>query len=762
MIKINFLKLISQVIPKKIGLVIGFSISVLSAEKIHTIRIENNNRIEKETILASVSLKKGDEAGQESVDQVLKELFNAGHFEDLKVSLKKGLLTIWVAENPMINQIQFEGNHKIKDDDIKQIVTFGPRSILSPYKVQAAQQQLAESYRRIGHYQARIHPKVIRLSENRVNLVFEIDEGNPSYVQSIRFIGNKSFSANQLEEQLSTKRYRWYRFWAVDEHYDPERFVSDQQDIQKFYNDRGFPDTRILSAVAELSPDQSSFYFTFTIEEGAQYTMGDTRIECSIPKIKTDSLYSDLQFKKGDLYSQKLIDRTIQQLKATLASFGYAFVEITPLVQKETQKKVVHLTFRIQSGPRVYVERIQIIGNDRTRDHVIRRDILLHEGDAYDAKKLEYSEQILKDLNYFKSVRLETTEGSAPDQALVQCKVEEQSTGELSGGLAYSTLDGPGVNVQVKENNLMGTGRIVYANASLSKNAQGVDLGLTDPRFLNRHLEGSVSVYGMRSSRWKSYRENEVGTTVGLKYPLSRYWAHKVFYTIQGSRISGLNQNGSSLLRNQARNSLKSLVGHMIYFSTVNSTLNPSSGFLWTAGNAWAGVGGNVSYLQHSTSATYYYPIHEEKEIVLKLFGEAGYLQKLNRVIRVVDSFPLGGETLRGFDYDGVGPRDLGSRDRECIRGTRFWRGTVELKFPFGFPQEWGIMGHTFSDFGTSWNPGETSTRVVDDKKVRMTAGLGISWRSPFGPIGVFWGRIIKKSSFDDSRPILVTFSTHF
>lgn len=748
-------------------------ISFLTASPLSKIVTEGNKRIEQQTIESYLSIKTGDPISTDVIDTCLKDLFETGYFKDVHISFDSGILTIKVEENPSINKIQFEGNDKLKDDDIQKFMTLKPREILSKSKVQLALQQLLEAYRRMGRYQAKVNPKLIHLDQNRVNLVFEIDEGKPVFIKNIKFIGNKTFSSKRLEECLQSKQYRWYRFWANDDVYDPERFISDQQAIQKFYHDHGHPNAQILSAISELSQDQDEFYITITIDEGNVFTFGSTSIECDIPGVKKDDLLKNIQYTKGDEYSKKLLEKTSLRLKEKIASQGYAFLDVQIIETQDTKNKTVHILYKIKEGIKVRIERIDIVGNDRTRDHVIRREIPIFEADAYDAQKIKLAEAMLKDLNYFKEVHVETAQGSEPDLANLMVRVEEQPTGEISGGITYSTIDGPGLNVGHRENNLMGTGRITSLDVSASKKTQGLNVGITDPRFLDRHLAASLNVFGFRSTRAKGFKEMDIGTTVGLRYPLTKHWSQKVYYTIQNTKISGVRDEGSSIIRDQAKSSFKSAVGHTVFFSTLNSFMNPTSGFLFSFGNQFAGVGGNVSFLETSASAAVYKGIGEEESIVFKLSCEFGMLHSIRKkTIRVVDSFSMGGESLRGFDFDGIGPRDMATTDKDCIRGTRMYRGSAEVKLPIGAPKEWGLFGTLFIDVGASWKPGQSRVsplpsgskmpQILDSKAPRVSAGPGILWTSPFGPIGIFYAVPIKKKSFDQTRRFFISFSSRF
>lgn len=731
----------------------------IASDKINNIKILGNQRVESETILSYIPINKGDPVTEHELDSCLKSLFATGYFYNVKVDREGSTLLITVEENPIINQIAFEGNNKLKDEDIKKEVQLRPREVLSPMKVQAAQQRILEIYRRLGRFGAKVDPKIIKMPENRANLVFEIHEGSVTHVRKINFIGNKHFSDKKLKPHLLTKESKWYRFFANDDTYDPDRFLSDQQALSQFYYNSGYPDFRIVSAIAELSTDQKDFYLTFTVEEGALYHFGDVKIESAINSVKIEDLYKAVTFKKGEEFSSKSIDKTITEITKAVSSQGYAFVNVEQDIQKDRENKIANINFKIVEGPRVYVEKIEIIGNDRTRDYVIRREMCITEGDAYNSKYIKDSEKKIKQLNYFKEVSVETEEGSAPDKVKLIVHVEEQPTGELGASIGFSSLEGPIFNIHLQERNFRGAGQTLHSQLTISKNTQNINAGIIEPYFLDKELEGSADVYVNRSTLSKSYKETAYGTVFGVGYPLSEHWHQRLNYGINLDQVYGLASNVSPIISNQAKNAVKSWIGQTIAYNRLELEERETvGGYIWQYGTTFAGVGGSVRYLGHDLSTSYYWSLVED--VILKVYGSVAILQKVGKTIRVADSFRLGGETLRGFDYEGIGPRD--GKYGNALGGTKMWRSTVELKFPVGLPTEWEIKGSTFIDAGSLWKPGQSDVNTLDKNSMRAAAGVGISWKSPFGPIAIYYGRMIKRQKFDHHRPVLVQFSTVF
>lgn len=728
-------------------------------QKVSNISINGNNRIEDQTILSYLPIKIGDTADADKLDQCLKSLFDTGYFHDVKVHREGSTVVIQVEENPIINKIAYEGNEKVKDADFKKEIQLRPREVLSYAKIQAAQQRILEIYRRLGRFSAKVDPKIIRLPEGRIDLVFEIEEGPTTFIRKINFLGNKNFSGSKLEKVMQSKIWRWYRFFVNDDLYDPDRFLNDQQELKRFYNDNGYPDMRIASAIAELSPDKTAYFLTFTIDEGRKYQFGDVNITSEIKSVDIAKLKECILITKDDTFSGVVIDKTIKELTEALGTMGYAFINIEPDIRKNAETGVADITLNIKEGPRVYIESIEIKGNDRTRDHVIRREIRIHEGDAYNSKKIKDAERALKDLGYFKEANVQPEEGSEPDKAKLNVEVEEQKTGELNFGLGYSTLDGPFASFTAKERNFRGSGQTVRGGVMVSKKSVGCDVGMDDPAFLDRDLLGSVTVSARQDKYSRSHKNNTVGTNLGLAYSLSEMWWQNLGYNIQAERITGINGDASSIMKAQAKSATLSELTQTIHFGKLDSRMNPTKGFDLSYETGFAGVGGTVKYLKHVWGVRGYYPIVSD-DFVLKGTAETGVMQKMGKTIRIVDSFTMGYTNLRGFDFQGIGPRDKATRDP--LNGTRMWRASVELKFPSGLPEDWKISASVFNDWGCLWAPGQKDSNTQDDRKIRAAAGVGVLWTSPFGPIGVTYAVPYMSQKYDEKRSVQLQFSNLF
>lgn len=736
-------------------------ISESHAKVVREIAVKGNKRIEKTTVLSYVPIKTGVDYGQEELDEALKGLYNTGYFEDVKIQEEGGILVIDLIENAIINKIAFEGNDKLKDDKLKEEVQLHPREVLSRTKIQSAQQRILDIYRRMGRYGATVEPKVIKLSDNRVDLVFEINEGEITYVRKINFVGNKHISTSNLEKALLTKSTRWYRFFATDDTFDQDRFVGDQHFLRQYYIDSGYPDVHIISAVAELTPDQKDLFLTFTIDEGDRYRFGKFEIISEIPSLKPEHLVPCILFAEGDWFSGKSIERTVTAITERAGADGFAFANVEPIVEKNVDGKSVDLKFVIKEGPRVYVERIDIRGNDRTRDPVLRREIRIHEGDAYNTTYVKRAEQNLNDLGYFKKVEVLTEQGSSPDKAVIIVKVEEQSTGEFGLAVGFSTMDKALGSLTFTERNFMGTGRTVHSNLSLAMKRQEFDIGISDPYFLGYNVMAGADAFHTRSTRIGTFTEKTTGGRLTGGYKLAESWFQSWTYNLQRDEISDVSHNACIYIKEQKRRAVNSGITHTLQYDRTNSRREPTAGYSLEMSNHFAGVGGDIGYFRNSWGAAgFYSPI---EDVVVNLRGNFGIISKAGRQIRVVDSAMLGGDTLRGFEYGGVGPRDKITKD--ALGGTRVWVTTLETAFPIGLPNEFGVKGAAFIEVGNVWRaamkqlPGHP---ILDVNKPRATVGVGISWNSPFGPLRVDYGIPIKKYKGDREQRIYFGMAQRF
>ncbi|MDF1748630.1 MAG: outer membrane protein assembly factor BamA, partial [Alphaproteobacteria bacterium] len=647
------------------------------------------------------------------------------------------------------------------DDETLQAETqLRPRVVYTRTRVQTDVQRIIDLYRRHGRFAAKVEPKVIQLEQNRVDLVFEISEGALTGIEKIGFIGNSYFSDSALREVLVTKESRWYRFLSNSDTYDPDKLTFDRELLRRFYLANGFADFRVTSAVAELSDDQENFFITFTVDEGQRYKFGKFDLTSKIPDIDPEKLKPAIELETGDWYDADAVDDTIVAITNAVGDLGYAFVDVRPIVNRDKDSLTIDITFEVQEAPRVFVERIEVRGNVRTLDEVVRREFLLVEGDAFNATKLRRSRQRVQDLNFFSNVEVTNVPGSDPDKTVVMVDVEEQSTGELSLGAGFSTADGALGQIQMRERNLLGRGQDLRIGTTLSQRRSTIDFSFTEPYFLDRELAAGFDLFHTVIDRQDiaSYDSQESGGALRLGYDFNDDWRQQVRYRLSQETIENVDPNASSFVKASAGTEVISSFGQTLTYDKLNSRVDPTDGYLVALATDLAGFGGSVRYLKSTLSGSYYLPITDETRIVTR--AEVGSIVGLGDGVRLNDRFLLGGDNLRGFANGGVGPRDSLSGD--SLGGERMANGSVELVFPLGLPDEFGISGAVFTDAGYLSGVDSGGAGIQDTGSIRASIGTGIKWVSPFGPIRVDFSQAVLKEDFDDTEIFRFNFGTRF
>ena len=738
----------------------AFAQSISSGEPIQEIRIEGNQRIEPETVRSYMQINPGDPFDARLIDQALKNLFATGLFADVNFRRDGDALVVQVTENPIINKLAFEGNQRIDDEALQQEVQLRPRVVYTQARVQADVKRILDVYRRSGRFAATVEPKIINLDQNRVNLVFEINEGDVTEVRRIDFVGNKVFSDSDLRDEIVTQEAAFYRFLSTTDTYDPDRLTLDKEALRKFYLSEGYADFRVVSAVAELSPDQEAFFITFTVEEGERYKFGTIDIKTTLKNLDPESLRDVVETEEGDWYNADLVDETVQAMSDRVGSLGYAFVDVRPRIDRDAENLILNLTYDIQEGPKVYVERIDISGNVRTQDKVIRREFRIAEGDAFSTSKLRRTEQRLKNLGFFEAVDIQAVPSDSPDKTVIKVKVSEKSTGELSFGAGFSTADGPLGNVGVRERNLLGKGYDLRAQFNISGRRSTVDVSFTDPYFLDKEVSAGFDVFHRRFDRRESsFEEQNTGAGLRMGYDLTEYTRHTVSYQASYDKVTDVDDDASDVIQDEEGSDFRSIIGHDITYDRRDSKLDPREGYYVSVGQDFAGVGGTVRYLRNTLGGGYFYSFN--KDITLGATGEVGYIFGIGDEVRVTDAFFLGGQNLRGFETGGVGPRDSDTND--ALGGKFRFEGTVQAAFPLGLPEEYQIRGRVFSDFGTlTGTDFEDDIDLNDESSLRVSLGVGLTWVSPFGPLAVDVAYPIMKEPFDEDELFRFSVGTSF
>ena len=783
-----------------------------AAETVQSIVVQGNRRIEAETVR---SYFKGGPNGQLSpleVDEGLKALIATGLFQDVRISHSGGRLVVTVVEAQVINRVAFEGNKKAKDDQLSAEVQSKPRGSLSRATVQADVQRIIEIYHRSGRFDVSVDPKIIELPNNRVDLVFEIKEGPKTGIKSIDFVGNKHFSGSRLKEVIKTSASNFLSFLQTTDIYDPDRLEADRDLLRRFYLKHGFADVRILSATGVYDPGKKGFIITFTIDEGEQYRVGTVNIRSNVRTLDEKVLRSRLRLSPGQVYNADMVDKTIEGLTVEAAKRGYAFATVQPHAERNYQTKVINLAFTVDEGARVYIERINIRGNTRTRDYVIRREFDIGEGDAYNKALIDRAERRLNNLNYFKKVKITNEPGSAPDRVVINIDVEEKSTGNFSVAGGYSTAEGFLSEVAITETNLMGRGQYARAALRYGQYSRGVELSFAEPYFLGYRVGAGIDLFWKdnEATNYISYATSSVGTNLRLVFPLSEELSFTPRYSIYRQEID-LPQKlkNCSTTPNSANGTyptdpatagndpatgapftqscyddgeasvaakkeldegptLTSLVGYTMTFNTLDNNKAPTAGLFVEFKQDLAGVGGDVNYIRTTIDARQYAEVMTDVVGMLRVQG--GHIASWGgKDLRMLDHFQNSSNLVRGFETGGFGPRDLtceqpGSQQASCdpLGGSLYWAATAELQTPLYFlPKEIGIKLAGFVDAGSLWDyKGPTSYQGItmdlgDSNKgapIRASAGFGLLWDSPLGPIRFDFAFPFMKESYDRTQ----------
>ncbi|HEX7858571.1 MAG TPA: outer membrane protein assembly factor BamA [Sphingobium sp.] len=706
--------------------------------------VTGNQRIERDTVLSYTKLRIGDSYTQETLDAALKDLFGTELFADVKIRDDAGNLTIEVVENPVINRIVLEGNKRIKDEKILPEIKMAPRQIYTRSKVRADVARIIELYRRQGRFAAVVDPKLVKLDQNRVDIVYEISEGPKSKVRQINIIGNDHFGTGQLRGEMATKQSRFFRVFSSGTTYDPDRLAYDQQKLRQFYLTQGYADFRVVSAVAELTPDKQDFIITYVVEEGKRYKFGNVHVESDLRDLNADALNKTLPMHKGDWYNAKLVEDTVDRINETAGLFGYAFADVNPDFDRNKDALTMGITFRIGTAPRVYVERVNINGNTLTKDKVIRREFRLAEGDAFNSFLVKRSQDRINSLGFFQEkLTVEQKPGSAPDRIALETNVEEKSTGELQLSAGFSSLEKFIVSASIRQRNFRGMGQELRTSVNYSAYSKSVEVGFTEPYFLDKNIalggdifrrDYSSFNYLTDNTRNTTYQDVSTGFQVRAGVPLNEYLSLGLRY---GLTFSNTTLDQATYYTNGVCDPIKagrylcdaigkrttSSVGYSLIYDRRDNRIRPQRGFYANLSQDVAGLGGDVRYIRTRLEGGQYVPLGHG--FIFSLRGEGGYIKSLEGTridstgaevepVRLTDRFFLGEPQMRGFDIRGVGPRVrrqyIGSdgsltvadnNSDDALGGTVYYLAHAEVEIPLGAgARELGLRPSIFMDVG--------------------------------------------------------------
>lgn len=726
---------------------------------VRDIKVEGLERVEVETVLSYVDIKKNTIIDDAKMDASLKQLYATGLFNDVSLNMKNdGLLIIKVAENPIINKVLFDGNDKVDDEMLKGELQLAPRSTYSRAKVQEDVQRILEIYKRTGRYAVVVEPQIIERDQNRVDLIFKIDEGPLASINKVNFVGNKHYSDDDLQSEIMSKESRWYRIFSSAENYDSEKTNYDKELLRRFYFKRGYADFRVVSAVAELSPDKKSFVLTFVLDEGKRYKIRSLDIISDIADVDTAALKPAVQLETGDWYNADKVEKSVTALTDELGKKGFAFVDVEPEMTKDTAAGEIALTFHVKEGERIFVDRINITGNTRTYDKVISREFRIDEGDAFNVSKIKDSRRNVENLDYFSKVNIETMPKD-DNKADINVDVEEKSTGYFNVGVGYSTVNGALVRTGVTENNFRGLGQRLGLDIGVSQRSQEYDVSFTEPYFLNRRLRAGFDLFRTEQDYQDegSYDSESTGGRLRLGWNYTDDLSQQFRYTLRQDKISNVDSEASYYIKEEAGKYNDSSVGQTIVYDKRDSAFNPKEGYFISFGNDVSGLGGDEKYLKFDAKLYQYYTLADY--YTFKLFANAGYITGYGgKDVRLSNRYYLGGSTLRGFDVAGIGARDKYTDD--ALGGNWMLYTGGEVMFPIGL-DELGIKGRTFVDMGMLGKPDNINTSVVEySSSPRVAAGFGFQWLSPMGQIDIDFAFPIVKEDYDETQVFRLNFGT--
>lgn len=784
------------------SIVLGSTHSVQAAV-VSNITVRGNSRMDASTVKSFLTIKAGKKFDNNDIDSSVKALFSTGLFEDVSISKSGSTLIVEVSENSTINQVFFEGNKRLKDGALSSLVKSKALGVYSEDTLNSDVDRVQQAYNRVGRGDAVVSSEIVPLANNRVNVVFRVNEGDKTKIKSISFVGNSAFRDARLREVLSTKRSNLFSFLNSDDVYDPDRLASDEERLRRFYFDHGYADFEIVSTSAALDDAENEYNITITVEEGGLYTFGEIKLETTLSGLDIDSLNNKVVTENGAVYNASDVEETIIGLTEQIAGDGFAFVEVVPRGDRDFNTNTIDVTYLIDQGSRVYIDSIVIVGNDRTREHVIRREFDISEGDALNQVLLQRTRKRLQALGFFEKVDISTRPASSPDKVIVVVRVQDKPTGEFSVGGGYSSASGGVAEISFTEKNFLGRGQYIKISGSAGSDNDNYQLSFTEPYFLGYRLSAGFDV-GRKttdSTSTQGYSNESTFGTVRFGVPLAKNFNASLFYTysassttVAGSKLDsavgvadltpsgdnlGTQGNASGELSaalvprdgSEVEDWTKSGFGYSLKYNSIDSRTTPREGLLLSFSQTAFGAGGDASYLSTNAQALLYTPLIEDYDIISMLRARGG----INTVFddtgyRALDNYRQGGKAIRGFNSSGFGPRDALTGD--ALGGQYYWNATAEINFPAPFlPESMGIRAALFADAGVLGGIDDISAKAISDAgssvlansdAVRASYGASIIWNSPFGPLRFDYAEPIQSESYDKIRNFSFGVSTSF
>ena len=736
--------------------------------RFNSVTIEGNQRIEAGTILTYAGIGRGQSLTAGELNAAYQRIIASGLFESVEITPRGGTLVIEVKEYPTVNRVRIEGNRRLKDEDLEPLLESKPRLVFNPEVAERDAEIIAEAYSQEGRLASRVSPKIIRRSDNRVDLVFEVFEGDVTEIERISFVGNSVYSDRRLRRVLDTKQAGLLRRFVRRDTLVADRIEFDKQVLSDFYMSRGYVDFRVMGVNAELARERDAYFVTFNVHEGQQFTVGDVSVVSEIEAADADEFLAELKLRSGETYSPSSVETAIARLEGLGNRKGIDFLRVEPRIVRNDRDLSLDVEFVLTRGPRVFVERIDIEGNTTTLDQVIRRQFKVAEGDPFNPREIRETAERIRALGFFGAADVQAREGSAPDRVIVDVDVTERPTGSLSFGGTYSTNSGLGLVIGLKEANFLGRGQQLDLNLSGTEGATVYSLQFTEPAFLGRELAFSLDVgYSESDTDNANYDTRSYRFRPGLRFALSPKSSLSVFGVVENIEMlanSGVTTAGIVTSEIAQDATVNTGAGYRFTYDSRVGELEQDRGYRMSIGQEFAG-GTSSQYIKTTANATAQTKVFND-EVTLRATVEAGALSYSKGNSRSVDRFNIGGGLIRGFQPDGVGPREIDGANNDALGGDKYAVARFEAEFPLGLPEEYGISGGVFYDIGSVWGlsnaSAATGTVYYTDFTPRQVVGLSLFWTTPIGPLRFNWSKAVRKETFDEDQSFNLTIKTDF
>ncbi len=740
------------------GLGVLASAGVAQAAVISRIDVRGAERSGADSVRSNITIAPGKNFSNSDIDESVKRLYATGYFSNVAMRVSGSTLVVTVNENQLVNQVVFNGNRKIKDDKLAGVVQTQPMGPFNHAIVTADIARIKDAYAAIGRSDVEITTQTVSVGQGRVNIAFVINEGERTKIGRIDFIGNNAYSDGRLAAVINTKKSNMLSFLTRKDVYNEDKLRADEEALRQFYYNHGYADFRVVSSEAVLDEAKNEYTISITVDEGKKYNFGNVAVESTVPGVDGSELQGLVETRQGGSYSAKEVQQSMEAISKRVAGEGYPFARVTPRGDRDMSGNTIGVTYIVDQGERAYVERIEIRGNTRTRDYVIRREFDISEGDAFNQTVITAAKRRLEALGYFSKVNISTAGGSAPDRVVIVVDVEDQSTGSFGIGAGYSQNDGVLLEASVEEKNFLGRGQYIRVAAGAGEDdARTYSLSFTEPYFLGYRLAAGFDLFKNQSKSEDFYNYDEQGFALRVTAPITEDLSTTFKYTYKQINYDGKGdwQNNANLAEPyqaliRGGDWTQSIISNTLNYNTLDDRNMPREGWQAALTNEFAGLGGDSEYYKIYAKARYYHTLSDEYDIIGSLTGQAGHVMPTNDNLLVFDQFKFGGRQVRGFKNDGIGPR-IGY---DSIGGTTYFAASAEVTAPMpGVPEDFGLRLAGFVDAGTMYgNKVSTSQTVKDDNSIRASAGIGVMWASPFGPIRVDYAVPFAKEDYDEEQ----------